>query len=57
MPHFLRSDVYEGAFVKGLFHGFGVYTYAIGDRYVEQARHYCSRMILIDTISAYIDFA
>ena len=57
MPHFLRSDVYEGAFVKGLFHGFGVYTCAIGDRYVEQARHYCSRMILIDTISAYIDFA
>ena len=53
MSHFLRSDVYEGDFVKGLFHGYGVYTYASGDRYVEQ---YCSCMILIETVSAHVDF-
>jgi len=53
MPHFFRSDVYEGDFVKGLFHGYGVYTYANGDRYVEQ---YCSNTILIETMSAHIDF-
>jgi len=53
MPHFFRSDVYEGEFVKGCFHGYGVYTYASGDRYVEK---YCSRMILIENMSAHIDF-
>jgi hypothetical protein len=29
-----NSDVYEGDFKEGLFHGFGIYNYKNGDRYV-----------------------